>query len=583
MAMAKNRALWWRIITAILLAVILGGNVTMWAHHVRQFARSALVRGGHSMVFEIRTPNPEDDAGADLAERMVEILRKRTDPHGRRNLEWRSVGSNRIEVRMPAAPEQVSVRRHAYEDAMEELEAANIPSADFQRFLLGTAEQRAEVLASVTGRQKTTLIAQAEAYDRLKAAQAAFDKARQSGDRDKIAAAAEHRDAARLKSFAANQAYLQARIPIDRFADILGMYPSARDTEGMGAAQKARLEAGFAREVADLMRAHPDHADDIERAVEAYKAWAEVRGPLGEPEDLVRLIRRSGELEFRVLAGAMGVPLSDEQVREYTQRLRAWGPEDSQGDDSPFAWYPIRPGDANNYSGTVRAEYAGRSYMLLSNRDEHKMVHDASARGRWGLEDASRGVDSMGRPAIDFVFDERGARRFFELTSANIDKSLAILLDGELLSAPRIRSAISAGGQITGRFTSAELDENVMLLQAGSLPASIDPEPVSVTVLAPASKDRWMGRVAATGAAMLGAALCALAALVFIFLARPVGCIVCCIAASALAFASWSLMPGLPSVVLTVFAAINAMGLLVTLAPPVIACLNAPARAVADG
>jgi len=61
---------------------------------------------------------------------------------------------------------------------------------------------------------------------------------------------------------------------------------------------------------------------------------------------------------------------------------------------------------------------------------------------------------NLGQPQIDFELTADGAKRFGEVTSANIDHRLAIVLDGELYSAPNIQSAILGGnGQITGRYT----------------------------------------------------------------------------------------------------------------------------------
>ena len=61
---------------------------------------------------------------------------------------------------------------------------------------------------------------------------------------------------------------------------------------------------------------------------------------------------------------------------------------------------------------------------------------------------------NLGQPQIDFELTPEGAKRFGEVTSANIDHRLAIVLDGELYSAPNIQSAILGGnGQITGRYT----------------------------------------------------------------------------------------------------------------------------------
>ena len=93
------------------------------------------------------------------------------------------------------------------------------------------------------------------------------------------------------------------------------------------------------------------------------------------------------------------------------------------------------------------------------------------------LTRASVGADQSGRPAIDFRFDGAGARRFGEATAANIGRPFAIILDGRVISAPTIQSAITSGsGQITGQFSIEEAATLVNLLNGGALPAPLNVE-----------------------------------------------------------------------------------------------------------
>ena len=91
------------------------------------------------------------------------------------------------------------------------------------------------------------------------------------------------------------------------------------------------------------------------------------------------------------------------------------------------------------------------------------------------LRDAGVTFDENNQPAVDFTFDSAGAFKFGAVTSANIGRRLAILLDDEIVSAPVIQSAIIGGnGIITGDFTVAEATELGILLRAGALPAALD-------------------------------------------------------------------------------------------------------------
>jgi SecD/SecF fusion protein len=73
---------------------------------------------------------------------------------------------------------------------------------------------------------------------------------------------------------------------------------------------------------------------------------------------------------------------------------------------------------------------------------------------------------NLGEPQIDFTLTPDGAKRFGDTTRENINHKLAIVLDGELYSAPNIQSAIETGnGQITGSYTIETAMELANVLQ----------------------------------------------------------------------------------------------------------------------
>jgi preprotein translocase subunit SecD len=76
--------------------------------------------------------------------------------------------------------------------------------------------------------------------------------------------------------------------------------------------------------------------------------------------------------------------------------------------------------------------------------------------------------------AVEFVLDAAGAQQFAQLSSANVGRQLAIVLDGNVESAPVIREPITGGrGQITGRFDFAEAQDLANVLRNGALPAPL--------------------------------------------------------------------------------------------------------------
>jgi preprotein translocase subunit SecD len=77
-------------------------------------------------------------------------------------------------------------------------------------------------------------------------------------------------------------------------------------------------------------------------------------------------------------------------------------------------------------------------------------------------------------PYVSLELTPAGGRQFSELTSANVGRRLAIVLDGNLYSAPVIRERIPSGqAQITGGFTSEEATDLAIVLRAGALPAPV--------------------------------------------------------------------------------------------------------------
>lgn len=80
----------------------------------------------------------------------------------------------------------------------------------------------------------------------------------------------------------------------------------------------------------------------------------------------------------------------------------------------------------------------------------------------------------QGEPVVSFRFDTAGGKRFGDVTTQNVGKLLAIVLDGEVISAPRIREPILGGsGIITGSFSVPEARDLALLLRAGALPAPL--------------------------------------------------------------------------------------------------------------
>jgi preprotein translocase subunit SecD len=84
------------------------------------------------------------------------------------------------------------------------------------------------------------------------------------------------------------------------------------------------------------------------------------------------------------------------------------------------------------------------------------------------------GGEIGGEPYVALEFNSEGVRIFDQVTGANVNKRLAIILDNTVYSAPVIRERISGGkASITGSFTMDEAKDLAIVLRAGALPAPV--------------------------------------------------------------------------------------------------------------
>ena len=181
--------------------------------------------------------------------------------------------------------------------------------------------------------------------------------------------------------------------------------------------------------------------------------WISVQLPgIANPEQAEALIGKTAMLEFRIVK-------DDAAAQEAINKLNEL--------DEPF-----------NPDGTLTEEAAklvpaGISVM----RDKQGFLvalTDTAAVTGADLEDARVTTGEYGYPAVSFQFNGEGAKKFGNLTGANLNKNLAIILDNTVQSAPSIKARITRDGQITGQFTMEEARQLAIVLRAGALPAPVN-------------------------------------------------------------------------------------------------------------
>jgi len=90
------------------------------------------------------------------------------------------------------------------------------------------------------------------------------------------------------------------------------------------------------------------------------------------------------------------------------------------------------------------------------------------------LTDATQTYDQNNQPVVSITFDTEGGRKFARLTQANVNKPFAIILDGQVLSAPNINEPILGGSaQISGNFTVESANQLAIALRSGALPVDL--------------------------------------------------------------------------------------------------------------
>lgn len=126
----------------------------------------------------------------------------------------------------------------------------------------------------------------------------------------------------------------------------------------------------------------------------------------------------------------------------------------------------VVPTDMEVVTGTSTALTGGTSETV------YYLVRRVPAVTGRDLRNARPSLDEFNQPAVSFTLNREGARRFGDVTGQNIGRSLGILLDGRVNSAPTIESRITDEGRITG-LSQQEANDLSLVLRSGALPASL--------------------------------------------------------------------------------------------------------------
>lgn len=156
-------------------------------------------------------------------------------------------------------------------------------------------------------------------------------------------------------------------------------------------------------------------------------------------------------------------------------------------------------------SNNIRHEGAPQRYAIYAN---------AELGGEQLVDAQTTFSQDNGEPVVSFRFNSVGATKFAKITSENVGKPFAVVLDNKVITAPVIQSPILGGnGIISGSFTTQSANDLALLLRAGALPA-----PLKIL------EERTVGPSLGADSIAAGANACALAVgLVMVFMVLNYG------------------------------------------------------------
>ena len=143
--------------------------------------------------------------------------------------------------------------------------------------------------------------------------------------------------------------------------------------------------------------------------------------------------------------------------------------------ETQFGWHIIKRLEVRGEGDNQEFKSA---HILISKKVQPEPKTELVSTGLTGknLKKAEVGFQDQGlsEPDISLEFDEEGTKLFAEITKRNLNKRVAILIDGEIITNPTVNSEIPDGkAQITGSYTVQEANDLVKRLNEGALPVPI--------------------------------------------------------------------------------------------------------------
>ena len=482
----------WKIILIVLLLI---GCVFAITPPEKKIRLGRDLSGGVSLIYSVRM-----DEGVDrqaVLSQTIEVLKERVNPEGVFDIQMTPLGTDRIEVVMPLPSSQVKELANVYRGHLDALlEGAQVRPGSLDQSLI---DGNAVELYGGDGPRGVLVSDLQRMHGDLQTANANLKASPENGELEQKVADAE------IKFEDTREQLLSMSLDRNEVARLLQLSPIGeplRDENNRVLRDENTDEVlrGVApRDIAftELESGYPHLSTELTSLVDTFNDYQDKRTGFDDPEDLIRMLRGAGVLDFRIavqIGKAEGLDVAD-----LRSQLAEVGPDNT---DSPIAsWYQI-----NNVKQWVEtpeqlvalrqnpqsflasrsleaAEYDGSVYLLLYNDNSRSMTHKNSSK--WSVTSAYQTSDQFGRPAIAFRLDSPGGVKMGRMTGPHVNEPMAIVLDDQVYTAPNLNSQINGQGQITGSFSQEEIQYLLRTLAAGSLEARLSADPIAVNIVGP--------------------------------------------------------------------------------------------------
>ncbi|MHC4220246.1 MAG: hypothetical protein ACYSU7_17510, partial [Planctomycetota bacterium] len=312
------KTLLWKILFILLILALCVWAIYPPAERIRL---GKDLRGGVSLIYHVnidpRDPNPQA-----TVTQVITVLKERVNPKGVLDISMQPLGFDRIEIVMPLPSKTVRALRETYERALETLlRDAQISRGELRTSL--AAGQALDRFGGEAGTRRDMIEALQASYDAVQAALDALEKAEEAGTGPEALRPLEAAVADAEVDFERQEDDVLAlsidRGRVERALRLATNREPQKDEQGKTLLDEVTGEPRLKEsprdtDIENIKKKFPHVITALDGLVADYDAYAAERTGFDDPEDLMRLLRGAGVLEYRIAVRTtdpQGVNLQD--------------------------------------------------------------------------------------------------------------------------------------------------------------------------------------------------------------------------------------------------------------------------------